>query len=616
MAHYNQSAGNVNYDITTNYGFLGSRAEVTITYKDPNSDEKTTLFDKDIPNGNAIVEDKTVFSILGGGTYVTLPGTTSELDFGATFLSKLAFYIGGTTAINVGGSAFSGSTFNVFGGDATLTGGAVGSGFSSNTVNIGYGGKFNTGNTFLSFLSGTTINFTDGGGTLVVNGGSSFIDLSGKTSINNYNPVDDTIELQNQTAIIDRYSISYNSNGSVTVKLYSGNEAVGSYTANLADGVTLPVGDFYVDEGENPLKITYDGQNTYIGVCFLAGSMIRTPDGDCAVENIQIGDEVVTFDWKSNTDRVSPVVWVGKAHVSVRPDLPDDEAGYPVRILKNAVADGVPYKDMLITAEHCLFFENRFVPVRMLVNGVSIFYDKSIMSYDYYHVETERHSVITADGMLTESYLDTGNRRSFRQDGKVVGLRGAIRNWVEDAAAPLGVDRSFAEPVFRALDERKHKVETIQKETKSRDMTNDPDLHLITETGAIIRPIRRMGGQYSFMVPSHTKSVRIMSRVSRPSDVIGPFVDDRRYLGVAVTDICLLSARSQYALISHVQVEKPEGWYLTDGSGSIWTNGAALLPVGDHLESDKVSLLSITILENNSYFLNESEKKENRKNLA
>ncbi|OAZ70812.1 hypothetical protein SRCM100623_02163 [Acetobacter pasteurianus] len=72
-------------------------------------------------------------------------------------------------------------------------------------------------------------------------------------------------------------------------------------------------------------------------------------------------------------------------------------------MLKDAIADGVPYKDMLITAEHCLFFEGKFVPVRMLVNGVSIFYDKSITSYDYYHVETDQHSVITADGMLTEA---------------------------------------------------------------------------------------------------------------------------------------------------------------------------------------------------------------------
>ncbi|GBQ83906.1 hypothetical protein AA14337_2709 [Acetobacter malorum DSM 14337] len=612
MTQYHDTVNGITYDIDTKAGFLDLQTNVTIT--DSNG---SVIFNKNLPHDSVVVEDKTVFSLLGGGTYVTRPGTTSKIDFAGTFLTGTTYYIGGNTSINVGGSALTSSTINVFGGDATLTGGALGSGFSSNTVNIGYGGKFNTGNTFLSFLSGTTINFTDGGGTLVVNGGSSTIDLSGKTSINNYNPAYDTIEFENQTTVIDRYTIFYNKDGSVTVTLKDENGyTVGSYTANLADGVTLPEGLFYVDQGDNPLKITYDGQNTYIGVCFLAGSMIRTPEGDQAVESIQIGDEVITFDWKSNKDIVSPVVWVGKAHMTVRPDLPDDEAGYPVSVLKNAVAEGVPYKDMLITAEHCLFFENRFVPVRMLVNGVSIFYDKSIMSYDYYHVETEHHSVITADGMLTESYLDTGNRRSFRQNGKIVGLRGAIKNWVEDAAAPLGVDRSFAEPLFHALDERKSEVKTTQKKTKTQDMTNDPDLHLITESGAVIRPIRRMGGQYSFMLPSRTKSVRIMSRVSRPSDVIGPFVDDRRYLGVAVTDLCLLSARSQHALMSHLQVEKPEGWYLTDGSDRIWTNGAALLPVADRLESDKVSLLSITILENNSYFLDNSTKRESVKNSA
>ncbi|MCG4274936.1 Hint domain-containing protein, partial [Acetobacter senegalensis] len=212
------------------------------------------------------------------------------------------------------------------------------------------------------------------------------------------------------------------------------------------------------DVTNNPLKVTYSNGNTYIGACFLAGSMIRTTSGEVAVEDIHIGDEVIAFDWRSNTDVVRPVVWVGKTHVNIRHGLPDDEAGWPVRVMKDAIADGVPYKDMLITAEHCLFFKDRFVPVRMLVNGVSIFYDKSISSYDYYHVETEQHSVITADGMLTESYLDTGNRSSFRQEGKIATLRGAVKSWVDDAGAPLGVERSFVEPLFRALEWREDKV--------------------------------------------------------------------------------------------------------------------------------------------------------------
>lgn len=329
--------------------------------------------------------------------------------------------------------------------------------------------------------------------------------------------------------------------------------------------------------------------------CFLAGSMIRTSEGDVAVEDIQIGDEVIAFDWRNNADTPRPVVWVGKAHVNVRHGLPDDEAGWPVRILKDAIDDGVPYKDMLITSEHCLFFKDRFVPVRMLVNGVSIFYDKSITSYDYYHVETEHHSVITADGMLTESYLDTGNRSSFRQEGRIATLRGAVKSWEEDAGAPLGVERSFVEPLFRAIEWREDQVSKEEQAPAAPELTSDPDLHLVTETGAVVRPMRKTVNQYSFMLPPDTQFVRIVSRASRPSDVIGPFVDDRRYMGVAVADVHLLCAKKPFEITSHLQSEKPGGWHATDWTDCAWTSGNAELPLGDHLTHGKMGILSMTV---------------------
>lgn len=349
-----------------------------------------------------------------------------------------------------------------------------------------------------------------------------------------------------------------------------------------------------------------DGKSGII-TCFLTGSMIRTTTGEVAVEDVHIGDEVIAFDWRNNTDIVRPVVWVGKAHVNVRHGLPDDEAGWPVRILKDAIADGVPYKDMLITSEHCLFFKDRFVPVRMLVNGVSIFYDKSISSYDYYHVETEQHSVITADGMLTESYLDTGNRASFRQEGKIATLRGAIKSWEDDAGAPLNVDRSFVEPLFRAIEWREDKVSKEQVPA-APELTNDPDMHLVTETGAVIRPMRRTSKEYSFMLPPGTQSVHIVSRASRPSDVIGPFVDDRRYMGVAVGEVRLICAKKQFNITSHLSTEKPQGWHADMGwQGAAWTDGNATLPLGDLLKHGKMGILSVSVLAAGPYLKNETK---------
>ena len=369
----------------------------------------------------------------------------------------------------------------------------------------------------------------------------------------------------------------------VNVIIPSGMNQNGQFSQTVLPYTQLADGSYKIDGGSTSYT------------CFLSGSMIRTSEGDVAVEDIQIGDEVVAFDWKNNKEVTRPVVWVGKAHAVVRPGLPDDEAGYPVRVLKDAIADGVPYKDMLITAEHCLFFEDRFVPVRMLVNGMSIFYDKSITSYDYYHVETEQHSVIQADGMLTESYLDTGNRSSFRQTGTVVTLRGTVQSWEKNAGAPLGVERSFVEPLFQKLEARTSRLtQTTSALLAKPNLTNDPDLHLATESGAIIRPIRHDGERYSFMLPANTACVRIVSRASRPADVIGPFVDDRRMMGVAVADVYFVTAKQQTHITAHLQSEKPVGWHATDWTDCAWTNGDAVLPL-DELTQSGMGILSLNI---------------------
>nr|WP_256441429.1 Hint domain-containing protein [Acetobacter sp. P5B1] len=346
-------------------------------------------------------------------------------------------------------------------------------------------------------------------------------------------------------------------------------------------------------DGVSPSEFSWDN-SSYSIVCFLHGSMIQTTAGEVAVEDLQIGDQVVAFDWQNNQDIMRPVVWVGKAHATVRPGLPADEAGYPVRVLKNAIADGVPYKDMLITPEHCLFFDGQFVPARMLVNGKSIFYDTSITSYDYYHVETEEHSVITADGMLTESYLDTGNRSSFHQEGTVVSLRTAVRTWERDAGAPLCVDRAFVEALFHKLDGRNNMIGSPRSSSANAELIVDPDLHLVTESGATIRPIRREGQHYSFMLPANISSVRIVSRASRPADVIGPFVDDRRMMGVAVADVHLVAANKKSLVTSHLQAVKPAGWHATEWTDCAWTNGDAVLPLGGLTQSG-MGILSLNI---------------------
>lgn len=530
---------------------------------------------------------------------------------------------GGT--INIDGGSFSVSNnFNANQGVYNITNGkiSVGNDFNGNIAvfNIYQGGVLDAGTNYSNIndarfnIMGGTVVFAgianvDGenkidfhnvpGGQLVI-GSTSLSDLSADPlNVQNF-VYGDQIKIATSTdygdsaltTVVDGSNLDIQSDGQtiVTIAGYADSTASNAYpapTATYSDGYLLL------------------GEQSDTGACFLAGSMIETPQGKCAVEDIRAGDEINTFDWHDNTYTAKPVIWTGKKKASVRPERPDDEAGYPVRILKDALAQGIPCKDMLITAEHCLFFDGKFIPVRMLVNGRSIFYDRSILSYTYYHVETEEHAVIVADGMLTESYLDTGNRRTFQQGGSVVRIGHKPRTWLDDAAAPLGVGRDFVEPIFRRIEE--HAVKTGHSvRFRAPVPDEDADLHLITETGAIIRKMRDANGYAVFMIPAGVENVQIMSRTSRPSDMIGPYVDDRRQLGVLIGDIKLFEGNTARPISTHLANEAPDGWY--DGwyaphnAPCRWTGGQASLHLGQR-HPTLMGLLCLEILAGGPYIV-------------
>lgn len=247
----------------------------------------------------------------------------------------------------------------------------------------------------------------------------------------------------------------------------------------------------------------------------------------------------------------------------------------------------------------------------MLVNGSSIFYDTSIVSYEYYHIETAEHTIIMANGVLTESYLDTGNRASFQQNGSVVMLgRAPTKSWEHDAAAPLCIDRTFVEPLFHALSYRTNNIAGCHVSARNVETTTNPNLHLVTQSGAIVHPARHTTHQYSFMLPPNTQSVRIVSRASRPVDIIGPFVNDRRYLGIAIANIHLLCAEDVHNINVHLQAEKPAGWYAAEAAGCAWTDGDALLPLDGYLTDGKIGMLSITVQAGSPYVMENHQKAE------
>ncbi len=65
-----------------------------------------------------------------------------------------------------------------------------------------------------------------------------------------------------------------------------------------------------------------------------------------------------------------------------------------------------------LSPDHAVFVNGVLVPVKLLINGKTIIQEKR-SSVTYYHVELPEHAVILAEGLPTESYLDTGDRTNF-----------------------------------------------------------------------------------------------------------------------------------------------------------------------------------------------------------
>lgn len=173
-------------------------------------------------------------------------------------------------------------------------------------------------------------------------------------------------------------------------------------SANL-NGLTIDDSKSYAMNSSGN-KVYFDSHDTI--VCFAKGTLISTAKGLVAVEKLKVGDQVLTIDGEH-----APVVWLGHRRVNcLKHSQP--ELANPVRVSKDAFGPGMPSADVLLSPAHAVYAYGHLVPVRHLINDVTIT-QESVDSITYYHVELPKHSVILAQGLPAETYLDSDNRAFF-----------------------------------------------------------------------------------------------------------------------------------------------------------------------------------------------------------
>jgi Hint domain len=145
----------------------------------------------------------------------------------------------------------------------------------------------------------------------------------------------------------------------------------------------------------------------FTAICFMPGTLIRTPGGEAAVETLKAGDLVMTTDGKA-----APVAWLGRQTVSMI--FSDTLRTLPIRIKAGALGDNIPSRDLLLSPDHAVLVDGVLIQAGALVNGRSIVREDDVPQvFTYYHVELGDHSLILAENTPAETFINNVNRLAF-----------------------------------------------------------------------------------------------------------------------------------------------------------------------------------------------------------
>jgi hypothetical protein len=193
------------------------------------------------------------------------------------------------------------------------------------------------------------------------------------------------------------------------VEATSGPGAGNYYVFMVSKPATFPTTaqTVHVSTTTSPTSYTNWNAGTGSPACFMAGTAVRTPTGDVLVENLRIGDQLVLADGTT-----APVSWVGRSTVHTR--FADPLRALPIRIKQDALGEGVPARDLLISPDHALFLDGILVQAGAMINGTTIVREEDVPEiFTYYHVEVADHSLILAENVPAETFVDNVNRMAF-----------------------------------------------------------------------------------------------------------------------------------------------------------------------------------------------------------
>ena len=144
-------------------------------------------------------------------------------------------------------------------------------------------------------------------------------------------------------------------------------------------------------------------------ICFTPGTRIATPDGPKLIQSLRPGDRVLTKD-----DGAQEVLWTGSRRMSgarlyAMPHL------RPIRFRAGAFGNDRPEPDLIVSPAHRMLIKGAaaqtlfgttevLVRAEDLLNDTTITVDYVLREVTYIHILLERHNIVFANGVETESF--------------------------------------------------------------------------------------------------------------------------------------------------------------------------------------------------------------------
>ncbi|KEO59048.1 Hint domain-containing protein [Thioclava indica] len=143
--------------------------------------------------------------------------------------------------------------------------------------------------------------------------------------------------------------------------------------------------------------------------CFTPGTRIATHNGERLVEELVVGDRVLTRD-----NGYQEIRWIGTRHLTAN-ELRETPAFYPVAIAPGALGPDMPLRAMKVSPQHRLLLNGpraellcgepeALAAARHLDGLPGIAIDDSAQEVTYIHLMFDQHEIVFSDGLWSESF--------------------------------------------------------------------------------------------------------------------------------------------------------------------------------------------------------------------